>query len=250
MTFRPSASGHRLDPGERVRRRRATHQARVAAPAARAHEQRAQRQRARTPLLLVGVVGLLLAAGAAFWATRDSDSPTASPPADMAAVSGHGAEAAPPWPAPRDVQARAAKAGLPLGAMGTAEHYHVHLDILVDGKPVSVPANIGVDPTTGAMSYLHTHTPDGLVHIEAGTRGQPFTLGQLFTQWDVRLAPTRLGGLRAGGGNRLAVYVNGKQVGGDPALVRLRPRQQITLVYGPADQEVDVPSSYHFAPGQ
>ncbi|MGH8971332.1 MAG: hypothetical protein ACRDV1_15440, partial [Actinomycetes bacterium] len=164
-------------------------------------------------------------------------------------TSGQGVAVAPPWPAPTDVPARAAKAGLPLGPMGTAEHYHVHLDILVDGKPVRVPANIGVDQAGGTMSYLHTHTSDGIVHIEAGETGQPFTLGQLFTQWDVRLTADRLGGLRAGGGTTLTAYVNGSRVPGDPALLRLRPHQQVTLLYGPAGQQVDVPDSYDFPPG-
>jgi len=131
-----------------------------------------------------------------------------------------------------------------------AEHYHVHLDVLVDGKPIAVPANLGVDPSTGEMSYLHTHTPDGVVHIEAGRSGQPFTLGQLFTEWDVRLSATQVGGLKATGGKELTLYVDGKLVPGDPALLRLRPHQQITLVYGPAGQRVDVPESYPFAPGE
>ena len=140
-------------------------------------------------------------------------------------------------------------AGLPLGAMGTAEHYHVHLDVLVNGKAITVPANIGVDPSSGQMSYLHTHTPDGIVHIEAGRAGEPFTLGQLFTEWNVRLTATQLGALKTGGDNTLALYVNGKKVAGDPALLRLRAHQQIALLYGPSGQKVTVPGSYDFPPG-
>ena len=230
--------------------------ARAAAAAARADADRSHRRRARTQLLVAGSVGLLLVAGAAYWAAREDTSPTATPTSsdasagDLAAVSGKGAATAPPWPAPADVPARAKAAGLPLGPMGMAEHYHAHLDVLVDGQPVPVPANIGVDPASGAMSYLHTHTPDGLVHVEAGTKGQPFTLGQLFTQWDVRLTPTKVGGLTATDGNTLTLYVDGKKVPGDPAQLRLAAHQQIALVYGPADQQVDVPANYDFAPGE
>ena len=214
-----------------------------------------RRRRARTQLLLAGIVGLLLVAGAAYWATRSNTNPTATPPgsdaaSDLAAVSGKGAAILPPWPAPADVPARATAAGLPLGAMGMAEHYHLHVDVLVNGEAVPVPANIGVDPSSGAMSYLHTHTPDGLVHIEAGTNGQPFTLGQLFTEWNVRLTPTQIGGLTATEGNTLTLYVNGKQVPGDPAQLRLASHQQVALVYGPAGQKVDVPATYDFAPGE
>lgn len=134
--------------------------------------------------------------------------------------------------------------------MGTAEHYHAHLDVLVNGQAVPVPPNIGVDPSSGLMTGLHTHTPDGVVHIEAARTGQPFTLGQLFTEWNVRLAATQLGGLAVSGNNTLTLYVNGSKVSANPATLRLEPRQQITPVYGPADQEVSVPDSYDFAPGE
>lgn len=104
----------------------------------------------------------------------------------------------PPWPAPTDdVPARAAAAGLNLGPMGMAEHYHPHLQIIINGNDVPVPANIGVDPTTGAMSAVHTHEPDGTIHIEAGTAGETFTLAQLFTQWGVQVTSTQIGGVHA-----------------------------------------------------
>lgn len=175
---------------------------------------------------------------------------TAANVADLAPVSGLGAETMPPWPAPGNTARRAEVAGLPLGPMGTAEHYHAHLDVLVDGESVEVPANIGVEAGTGVMSALHTHSDDGLIHIEAGRSGQPFTLGQLFTEWDVRLTPNQLGGLTAGKGKSLRVYVDGDQVEGDPAMMKLEPRQQIAIVFGPADADVDVPESYDFAPGE
>lgn len=199
-------------------------------------------------VLTAGLVGVALVVGAAVWAAAD-DGDTGPERTEQAAVSGPGEQDLPLWPAPADVPARAQAAGLPIGPMGTAEHYHLHLDVLVDGEPVIVPANLGVDWRNGAMSYLHTHSPDGLVHVEAGEKGQVFTLGQLFTQWDVRLTTTRLGGLKATDGKTLTVYVNGQRVPGDPAQLRLRPHQQIALVFGPAGHEVDVPANYDFPPG-
>lgn len=94
----------------------------------------------------------------------------------------------PPWPAPKNVAARVADAGLDLGPMGTAEHYHTHLQIVVNGSEVEVPANTGVDPASGAMSALHTHESDGTIHIEADTVGQVFTLGQLRWTWPTSAA--------------------------------------------------------------
>jgi hypothetical protein len=135
----------------------------------------------------------------------------------------------PPWSAPTDVPARVARAGLDLGPMGTVEHYHPRLRIIIDGKDVPIPANIGVDPTTGAMSAVHTHETDGTIHIEADTAGETFTLGQLFTQWGVTLTPTQIGGVKAKDGQQVNLTSNGAPVGGDPNDLRLEPDQVLVL---------------------
>ena len=111
--------------------------------------------------------------------------------------------------------------------MGTAEHYHPTLRILIDGERIPVSPNIGVDPSTGAMSAVHTHEGDGTIHIEADTVGEAFTLGQLFTQWNVSLGEAHIGGVKAD--NPIEVTVNGRPVPGDPADLRLRPDQEIVL---------------------
>lgn len=92
-----------------------------------------------------------------------------------------------------------------------------------------MPANIGVDPTTGAMSALHTHEPDGTIHIEADRAGEVFTLGQLFVEWGVKLTATQIGGVQAGNGQQVTLSSNGAAVAGDPARLRLEPDQQIVL---------------------
>jgi hypothetical protein len=137
--------------------------------------------------------------------------------------------AMPPWPAPTDVAARVAAAGLDLGPMGTAEHYHPRLRIVIDGVEVPVPPNVGVDPSIGAMSALHTHEGDGTIHIEADSVGEVFTLGQFFTQWGVTLTPRQIGGARAKPGQRVQLTSNGAEVTGDPADLRLEPEQRILL---------------------
>ena len=113
--------------------------------------------------------------------------------------------------------------------MGTAEHYHPKLRIIIDGKDVPIPANIGVDPTTGAMSAVHTHETDGTIHIEADTTGEVFTLGQLFTQWGVELSPTQIGGAKAEPGQKVTVTSNGARFDRDPMDLRLEPEQKIML---------------------
>lgn len=135
----------------------------------------------------------------------------------------------PPWPAPTDVPERVAAAGLDLGPMGMAEHYHPQLEVIINGDEVRVPANIGVDPATGAMSALHTHTTDGQIHVEADVAGEVFTLGQLFTEWGVKLGSDQIGGERAKAGDAVTVTSNGEPYTGDPAELRLEPNQQIVV---------------------
>ena len=120
----------------------------------------------------------------------------------------------PPWPAPTDVPARVAAAGLDLGPMGMAEHYHPSCASSSTAPRCRSPPNIGVDPATGAMSAVHTHEEDGTIHIEADKAGEVFTLGQLFTQWGVKLTPTQIGGVRAEPGQKVTVTSNGTPVAG------------------------------------
>lgn len=190
----------------------------------------------RTSWLHIGiVVALILVVGAAVvglqqrFGAEAERAPTTPTAADLAAVSGQGQATPPPWPAPVNVAERVEAAGLTLGPMGTAEHYHPELSITVDGEQVPIPANIGVDPMTGQMAAVHTHTPDGVVHIEAARKDQPFTLGQLFTLWNVRLTQEQIGAVRAEQGERLSVTVNGDPATGNPAHLLLAPNQRIHI---------------------
>ena len=191
--------------------------------------------RTSVPLAAAVAAALTLAGCATDPATTNATDATSSGGSSSSGSSNSGDVAPddttlPPWPAPvDDVPARVAAAGLDLGPMGTAEHYHPVLTITIDGQPVPVAPNIGVDPNTGAMSAVHTHEGDGTIHIEAHTVGEKFTLGQLFTQWDIALTATRIGGVTAKAGEKVQVTSNGTPVPGDPADLRLEPDQQIEL---------------------
>jgi hypothetical protein len=159
--------------------------------------------------------------------------------------------AIPPWPVPAGTVSLGEVAGLrALNTEGEVLHFHPHLDVLVDGKPVAVPAEIGIDAAGGKISELHTHDASGVLHVEAPDNAHRYVLGQLFAEWNVRLDATHLGGLTAGGGNTLTAYVGGKQATGDPKQIELLPHREIALVFGPAGQHVTVPSSYQFPDGQ
>jgi hypothetical protein len=182
------------------------------------------RRRRRGAARLLAAVVLLALTGCA--SDRDetsdrsfADGQSAAPPSAARAT----------WPVPDDVADRVAAAGLDLGPMGTAAHFHPQLRIVINDRAVPVAANIGVDPTTGAMSALHTHEGDGTVHIEADNAADEFTLGQLFVQWDVPLTETRIGDVRAAPGQRVELTSNGQTVRGKPALLKLEPDQQIVL---------------------
>src|SRR5487761_2457629 len=47
----------------------------------------------------------------------------------------------------------------------TTFHIHAHMDIFVNGQHTSIPAQIGLENT--CLYWLHTHTPDGIIHIES-----------------------------------------------------------------------------------
>jgi hypothetical protein len=155
----------------------------------------------------------------------------------------------PPWPSNAvKLQLRLRAIGLdPLTAEGQALHIHQHLDLFAKGRHVTVPANIGIDPSATFLAALHTHDNSGIMHVESPVVTS-FTLGQFFAVWGVRLDARCIGGLCARGGKRLRAWVNGKPVAADPTRIILAEHQEIVLAYGTAAQVPDpLPRSYDFA---
>lgn len=229
-------------PGDAGRRAR-LEEARLAA--AKAERRRRARNGAAAGVAAVVLGGVIVVAVLASRHPAKHAAGPALPTVEALAASG-GAQPL-PWAVPADVPAAIEAAGLtPLAGEGTADHYHAHLDVIVDGKAVAVPAGIGIDEQGQRISALHVHDGSGVIHIESPTAGTPYYLGQLFREWDVALSQTQLGDLHADATNRLTVYIDGKPVGGNPADIRLAAHQEIALVYGPAGQQVNVPSTYAF----
>jgi hypothetical protein len=115
---------------------------------------------------------------------------------------------------------------------GAAEHIHTHLQLFDRSKAQTVPAGIGIPPGAGCLYWLHTHSADGIIHIESPVN-RMFTLGQFFDIWDVDLSTTRAAGLQGRSGKRLRVTVNGKPWTGDPRAIPLRDREEIVIQSGP-----------------
>jgi hypothetical protein len=160
-----------------------------------------------------------------------------------------------PWPAPPNPLELARKAGLqPETHEFFAYHVHAHLDVFVNGQPVQVPAGIGIntdDPAVhhvvlddGTDAYggiappceqpcispLHTHDVSGILHTESA-KSHPNELGQFFTEWDVRLTRTCVGGYCAPAASVL-VYVDGDRYTADPAAIPLTDHKEIAIVIG------------------
>jgi predicted small secreted protein len=193
-------------------------------------------------------IGAAVLAGAVTLAACGSDSKGGAG-STSSATDNKPAAASVSWPAPADASAQVKAAGLPmLGQEGQVLHIHSHLDVFVDGKAVTVPAEIGIDEAEQQISPLHTHDTSGVVHIESPVK-RDFTLGQFMTEWNVPISKDTLGPLKTGGGNELHVYVNGKEQAGDPSALTLVAHDEIAIVYGSPADKVQVPASYNWPEG-
>jgi hypothetical protein len=172
---------------------------------------------------------------------------------------------APPWLAPSDAMALTRRAGLtPETHEFVFLHVHSHLDVFVNGRPVPVPAGIGIDVadpavrrfnapdgTTGyggisppcakpCISPLHTHFDDGVLHTEA-KQNKFNNLGEFFNEWAVRLDRKCVGGFCKPTAP-ISIYVDGDSFSGDPRTIELKDKREIAIVIGTLPPEI--PSSF------
>ena len=115
---------------------------------------------------------------------------------------------------------------------GQRIHIHQRLLIVDRGKSVAIPANVGQPAQVRCIYWLHTHTPDGIIHIEA-PKDRSFTLGDFFRVWGQPLSRTVAATARARKGQTLKVWVNGKAYTGDPAKIALTAHEDIVIEAGP-----------------
>jgi hypothetical protein len=110
-------------------------------------------------------------------------------------------------------------------------HIHPHLNVMVDGKPMVIPQNVGIDQSLWkdhsldkygmeGMTPLHTHDNDGTIHVESNANRE-YTLGQFLDIW---------GGLNLNG-KIVKATVDGKPVS-DYRNILLKDGEQISLVVG------------------
>jgi hypothetical protein len=175
------------------------------------------------------------------------------------------AKGAAPWPAPADPMKLTEKAGLtPETHEFLLYHVHAHLDVFVNGTPVTVPAGIGInihdpgvhsakakdgstvygfiDPPCAqpCISPLHTHDISGILHTEA-KKNQSNNLGEFFTEWNVRLDAKCVGGYCKPAAP-ISIYVDGDAYTGNPRQIGLEDLREIAIVIGMPPTKV--PSSF------
>jgi hypothetical protein len=99
-----------------------------------------------------------------------------------------------------------------------AYHIHAHLAVYDNGALRPLPGGIGIPGSQveqtqegpvalGGQCYywLHTHAPDGVIHIESPTK-RIYTLGQFFDEWHQPLTSDQVGNVKG----KITAFVNGK----------------------------------------
>jgi len=130
---------------------------------------------------------------------------------------------------------------------GISMHIHQELKITVEGTPIAIPANLGIQPL--CMSPIHTHDDTGTVHVEYPTQ-QDFTLGQFFSIWGQALSSTQLMDRKVDDEHQLVMIVDGNPSTEYEKLV-LKDKQKIELRYerkGPPVEPATTESNTNVAP--
>ena len=122
----------------------------------------------------------------------------------------------------------------------TVFHIHAHLTVFVNGSARQIPAAIGIPGAQATQTaqgpfiesgncfyWLHTHAPDGIIHIESPVQ-RTYTLGNFFDEWGQSLGPDQVGPAR---GHVVATY-NGQVYTGNPRDIPLTAHAQIQLQIG------------------
>ena len=115
---------------------------------------------------------------------------------------------------------------------GAVLHIHQHLQLFDRGRAVEVPAGVGIPTAANCLYWLHTHTSDGIIHVESPMK-RTFTLGEFFDIWGQELSRVQAGAVRAAHGKTLRVTVNGRTYSGDPRSITLRDHEEIVIQNGP-----------------
>jgi hypothetical protein len=121
-----------------------------------------------------------------------------------------------------------------------AYHIHAHLAVFDNGQARSIPGGIGipgsqvVQSTQGPVAsggqciyWLHTHAPDGVIHVESPTQ-RIYSLGDFFDEWHQPLSANQVGDVKG----KVSAIVDGKPWTKSIRAIPLDPHQVIQLNVG------------------
>jgi hypothetical protein len=121
-----------------------------------------------------------------------------------------------------------------------AYHIHAHLSVFDNGQSRALPGGIGipgsqvVQTTEGPVAsggrciyWLHTHAPDGVIHVESPTK-RIYTLGSFFNIWHQPLSNSQVGDVRG----TISAFVNGKPWTKSVRSIPLLPHAVIQFTVG------------------
>lgn len=108
-------------------------------------------------------------------------------------------------------------------------HNHAQLNIYINGKLWTIPANIGIATSGNTCLYwTHTHTSDGVIHMESPVQ-RTFTLGNFLDVWSK--FPDFNYTTQLDDPTGWTAYVNGQPYSGDFHKIVLHEHTIITLAY-------------------
>jgi len=90
-------------------------------------------------------------------------------------------------------------------------HYHPELEIYIHGEKQDIPADIGL--LAGGHNPVHTHDPDGIIHLEFGggtVRGSDTRLGKFFKVWNKEFNSNQIMDYVSGSDGVVSMTVNGE----------------------------------------
>jgi hypothetical protein len=121
-----------------------------------------------------------------------------------------------------------------------AYHIHAHLTVFDNGQARSLPGGIGIPGSQVVQTnygpvasggqciyWLHTHAPDGVIHIESPTR-RIYSLGDFFDEWHQPLSANQVGDVTG----KVSAIVDGKPWTQDVRAIPLDPHAVIQLNVG------------------
>lgn len=121
-------------------------------------------------------------------------------------------------------------------------HIHSGLDVFVNGVQQQVPSNIGILSSPSCLYWLHTHSANGIIHIEA-PETREFLLGQFIDVWEQTLTNSTAF-FDSVSDMPVTAYVDGQRFEGDYRTIPLESLREIVLAYGTPPE--DIPAEHDF----